>query len=67
MVPRRIFAVIPAAGHSRRMGEPKLLLPAGDGTVISLFLGALAVPEITETVIVIRKDDVRLKHAVDQK
>jgi CTP:molybdopterin cytidylyltransferase MocA len=48
------------------MGEPKLLLPAGDGTVISLFLGALAVPEITETVIVIRKDDVRLKHAVDQ-
>ena len=66
MIPRRIFAVIPAAGHSRRMGQPKLLLPLGGETVIAHFLWALAVPEIAETVIVIRRDDALLKEAVEQ-
>lgn len=30
----RVFGVLPAAGRSRRMGRPKLLLPAGEGTLI---------------------------------
>jgi molybdenum cofactor cytidylyltransferase len=29
-----IWAVVLAAGESRRMGQPKLLLPYGDGTII---------------------------------
>jgi len=34
-------AVVPAAGASRRMGQPKLLLPFGDGTVIGGVVAAL--------------------------
>lgn len=34
-------AVVPAAGASRRMGRPKLLLPWGTGTVIDATLAAL--------------------------
>ncbi len=34
----RVFGVLPAAGRSRRMGQPKLLLPAGSGTVIERVL-----------------------------
>ena len=36
----RSFAVVPAAGRSRRMGRPKLLLPWGESTIIQQVLGA---------------------------
>lgn len=36
-----IFAVVPAAGHSTRMGRPKLALPLGDRTVIEHVVAAL--------------------------
>jgi molybdenum cofactor cytidylyltransferase len=35
------FAIIPAAGHSTRMGRPKLSLPLGDRTVIEWTVGTL--------------------------
>lgn len=60
----RLFAVIPAAGHSRRMGRAKLLLPVGGRTVIARILGLLRRPEITETVVVCRPDDEALRKAV---
>ena len=47
---QRLFAVVPAAGHSRRMGRPKLLLPLGASTVIARMLAALARPEIEATI-----------------
>lgn len=53
----RIFVVIPAAGHSRRMGRPKLLLPLGDKTVLERLLGALDLPGIAARLVVVRKDD----------
>jgi molybdenum cofactor cytidylyltransferase len=34
-------AIIPAAGHSRRMGRPKLALPLGDSTVLEHVVAAL--------------------------
>jgi molybdenum cofactor cytidylyltransferase len=37
----RTFAVIPAAGHSTRMGRPKLALPVGGWTVIECTVAAL--------------------------
>src|SRR6516164_184174 len=37
----RTFAVIPAAGHSRRMGRPKLALPLGERTVLEHVVTAL--------------------------
>ncbi len=35
------FAIIPACGHSRRMGRPKLSLPLGDRSVIECVVAAL--------------------------
>ncbi len=36
-----IAAVVPAAGHSQRMGRPKLILPVGGQTVIARVVSAL--------------------------
>ena len=35
------FAIVPACGHSTRMGRPKLSLPLGDRTVIESVVSAL--------------------------
>lgn len=61
---QRLFAVVPAAGHSRRMGQPKLLLPLGASTVIARMLAVIARPEIEATFVVIRPDDESLRAAV---
>jgi molybdenum cofactor cytidylyltransferase len=58
------YAVIPAAGHSRRMGRPKLLLPLGDRTVMARLLAALDVPGIDARVVVVRKSDTELRDEV---
>ena len=67
MPSRRIFAVIPAAGHSRRMGQSKLLLPLGGDSVIALILRTLCIPEIAETFVVVRKDDEPLRAAASRE
>lgn len=53
----RLFAIIPAAGHSRRMGRPKLLLPFRGTTVLGTLLEALSVPRIAVRCVVVRADD----------
>jgi len=60
----RLFAVVPAAGHSRRMGRPKLLLPLGEKTVIARLLDVLDRPDIAERFVVVRPDDQRLRAEV---
>ena len=57
----RLFALIPAAGRSRRMGEPKLLLPWNGSTVIEHLLTTLHRPEIISVSVVVRPDDVELQ------
>lgn len=57
----QLFAVIPAAGHSRRMGRPKLLLEFGGKTVIRRLLDVLDRPEIADRIVVIRPDDEPLR------
>ncbi len=57
MAERTLFAVIPAAGHSRRMGRPKLLLPLGEKTVIRRLLETLDRPGIRCRAVVVRQDD----------
>ncbi len=54
------FAVIPAAGRSQRMGQPKLLLPWGQTTLIEHVLGVWRSSRVTRTVIVVHPDDQRL-------
>ena len=58
------FAIIPAAGHSRRMGQPKLLLPWRGTTVIAHLVGELRAAGIPRVFVVLRSDDEALYSAV---
>jgi molybdenum cofactor cytidylyltransferase len=60
----RIFAVVPAAGLSRRMGQPKLLLPVGGRTVIARVLDALRCGGVAATYVLLRCDDLELQQEI---
>jgi molybdenum cofactor cytidylyltransferase len=47
------FAVIPAAGHSVRMGRPKLALPLGERTVLERVVASLREASIEHILVVI--------------
>lgn len=49
----RIFALIPAAGFSRRMGQPKLSLPLGECTVLEHVVRALRQAGIEPVLVVL--------------
>ncbi len=65
-IPRRLFALIPAAGRSRRMGTSKLLLPWQGTTVIEHLIGTLTRLDIAAVLIVTRPDDHALQVAVQR-
>lgn len=56
----RSFAIVPAAGHSRRMGRPKLLLPWDGSTVIETVIRAWRASRVAAVIVVARRDDVEL-------
>jgi molybdenum cofactor cytidylyltransferase len=49
---RRIAAIILAAGQSKRMGRPKMLLPWGSSTVLGKVVSSLADAGIEEIIVV---------------
>ncbi len=49
----RIFALLPAAGNSERMGRPKLALPLGDSTVLQIVVAALRRAAVEHVLVVI--------------
>lgn len=53
----RSFAVVPAAGKSRRMGRAKLLLPWGDSTVVESVLAAWQASRVERVVVTVGPDD----------
>lgn len=53
----RVFAIVPAAGTSRRMGKPKLLLPWRGHTVIDSVLDAWTSSDVSSVIVVCRKED----------
>jgi molybdenum cofactor cytidylyltransferase len=53
---RRTFGLIPAAGKSRRMGRPKLLLPFGDTTVLERVLLAVHSAGVADVLVVVAPD-----------
>jgi molybdenum cofactor cytidylyltransferase len=59
------FALIPAAGRSRRMGTPKLLLDVGGQTVVARLLAALATAGVSSRVVV-HPDDVEIRAEVER-
>ena len=60
----RLFAIVPAAGLSRRMGQPKLLLTLAGVPIIERLLLALAHPAVTSCSVVVRSGDVALQSEV---
>ncbi|MCS7047220.1 MAG: nucleotidyltransferase family protein, partial [Gemmataceae bacterium] len=49
----RVDALIPAAGLSRRMGQPKLALPVGDSTVLERTIAAVRAGGVEEILVVL--------------
>jgi len=47
------FALVPAAGHSTRMGRPKLSLPLGDRTVLEHVVAALRAGGVEHVLVVV--------------
>ncbi|HUG20815.1 MAG TPA: NTP transferase domain-containing protein, partial [Planctomycetaceae bacterium] len=63
----RLFTIIPAAGRSRRMGQPKLLLDLVGQSVLARLLAALnTVEEIEAVCLVVRKDDLALAEEAER-
>ena len=60
-----IPALVLAAGASTRMGTPKGLLPAGDGTFVGRILQTLRDAGIAETVIVVRPGDSAIEAEIE--
>ena len=54
------YAIIPAAGSSRRMGTSKLLLPWRDTTIIECMLAAWKRSRVDRVFVVVREEDRRL-------
>lgn len=55
------LAIVPAAGASRRMGRPKLLLPFGNTTILGALAAALRAGGASPVVIVAAPDDPELR------
>jgi molybdenum cofactor cytidylyltransferase len=54
------FAVIPAAGRSLRMGQPKLLLPWGQSTVLEHVLATWIASRVGRVILVVHPQDAEL-------
>src|SRR5580704_2609900 len=55
------FALIPAAGRSRRMGAPKLLLNFGGQTVLARLLAALETAGVGSRFVVVHPEDTEIR------
>jgi molybdenum cofactor cytidylyltransferase len=53
----RVFAILPAAGRSRRMGRPKLLLPWRDTTIIGQVVRNWQASRVDQVIAVVHPDD----------
>src|SRR5690242_2503495 len=62
----RYFAIVPAAGSSSRMGEPKLLLPVSGQPLIARTLAAWERSRVDRIITVVRPGDEQLAAAVNQ-
>ncbi len=60
-----ITAIVLAAGRSRRMGRQKLLLPLGDGTVISRIVDEILASPVDEVLVVVGQDRDGIERALD--
>lgn len=69
MIPdSKVWAILPAAGHSRRMGAPKLALPCDRSTIAGTVVRTLMSTDLAGVVVVTRREIVeRLDLPRDQR
>lgn len=48
-----IWAMILAAGESKRMGKPKLLLPFGEKTIIEIIVATVVSSKVEQTLVIL--------------
>ena len=60
----RAFAIVPAAGHSVRMGQPKLLIDLAGKPLVRHVLDAWRQSKVEAIVVVMRQDDAALAAVV---
>lgn len=51
------YAIVPAAGESRRMGKPKLLLPWKQGRIIDAVLESWLASQVDQVIVTVRADN----------
>jgi molybdenum cofactor cytidylyltransferase len=59
-----IWAMILAAGESKRMGKPKLLLPFGEKTIIETIVEAVVSSKVEETLIILGSDREKIEDKI---
>lgn len=59
------LAIVPAAGASRRMGQPKLLLPYGTTTIVAALVAALRAGGASPIVLVTAPGDEELQRTME--
>jgi len=60
------YGIIPAAGHSRRMGQAKLRMPWGSTTVVEHVIAAWRRGGVDQVLAVVRSDDSKLARLCQQ-
>jgi molybdenum cofactor cytidylyltransferase len=66
LVAMRTFALIPAAGHSRRMGRPKLALPLGDRTILEHVVASVRAGGVEDVLVVVGPATAFLQQPAEQ-
>ena len=61
----KFFAIVPAAGLSRRMGQPKLVMPWKSNSIIQHTLAAWHESRVDRVIVVVRPDDTELQQHLD--
>jgi molybdenum cofactor cytidylyltransferase len=59
-----IWAMILAAGESKRMGKPKLLLPFGEKTIIETIVETVVSSKVEETLIILGSDREKIEDKI---
>ena len=62
-----ISAILLAAGESKRMGKPKLLLPLGSGTILGKTADNLLSSQVDEVIVVLGAEAQEMKKAIAGK
>jgi molybdenum cofactor cytidylyltransferase len=61
-----ISVIIPAAGKSTRMGQPKLVLPFRSTTIIGQIINSISLSGIKDIIIVINPHNIKLKDHLEK-